>query len=527
MTPTYRITTLGCRVNAAETRELESLLRARGLAPASTALAADLEVVHSCSVTNAAAAKSRNAVRRAARRQRSGADAERAGAGDAVVHGPHQAAVHTTVHAPAPATEGSAAVTAAGLPRSLPSTSGPLGRRPVTAGPHAEPPRGAPGRLPPKVIVTGCYAATHPREAATLVGAPTGVVAHEDGGGPSLMDRFAEEVDRWLAQHRDSPTIRTPSAASSGGIIPLPVIPPGTGTSRHVRAELRIQDGCDAHCTFCIIPRIRRTLRSKPIRDAVGEARRLVDLGHRELVLTGIFLGAYGHATALRRRQRPGVEGLADLLDAIAGVPGLARLRLSSLEPGDVTEALLDAMLANRPTVVPHLHLPLQSGSDPILRRMNRQYTVGDYLDMVDAVNGALTDDGLPPALTTDVICGFPGSRARTSRGPSTWPAASASSTCTCSRTRPGPARPRRDGDRSPSTTGASGSACVASSTSRRSPAPACRSSTDDAWPAVSCASSSSSPIEPTPRSPPADATTTRSSTSRTPAPARGARWWT
>ena len=85
-------------------------------------------------------------------------------------------------------------------------------------------------------------------------------------------------------------------------------------------------------------------------------------------------------------------------------------VRLSSLEPGDVTQALLDAMIANRPVVVPHLHLPLQSGSDAILKRMNRQYRVGDYLDMIEAANEALSDDtGLPPAITTDIICGFPG----------------------------------------------------------------------------------------------------------------------
>jgi len=178
-----------------------------------------------------------------------------------------------------------------------------------------------------------------------------------------------------------------------------------------VRAELKIQDGCDAHCSFCVIPSIRRTLRSKTIPDAVREARRLVDLGHREIVLTGIFIGAYGHETALRRKQsRPGCTPLADLLDAVAGIAGLARLRVSSMEPGDVSEELLDAMIANQPVVVPHLHLPLQSGSDAVLKRMNRQYRIGNYLEMIDQVNEALTTaDGLGPAITTDIICGFPG----------------------------------------------------------------------------------------------------------------------
>ena len=100
-------------------------------------------------------------------------------------------------------------------------------------------------------------------------------------------------------------------------ILALPVVTPQKSAGAHVRAELKIQDGCDAHCSFCVIPSIRRTLRSKTIPDAVREARQLVDLGHREIVLTGIFIGAYGHETALRRRQsRAGCTPLADLLDA-------------------------------------------------------------------------------------------------------------------------------------------------------------------------------------------------------------------
>ena len=152
------------------------------------------------------------------------------------------------------------------------------------------------------------------------------------------------------------------------------------------------------------------------------EAARLVDHGHREIVLTGIFIGAYGHETALRRRQsHPDREHLADLIDAVASVPGVERLRLSSMEPMDVTDGLLDAMVARAPVVVPHLHLPLQSGSDRILRRMNRQYRIGEYLDMIDRLNEALTHRESPtprlphsptpllPAITTDIICGFPG----------------------------------------------------------------------------------------------------------------------
>ncbi|HSV16660.1 MAG TPA: radical SAM protein, partial [Tepidisphaeraceae bacterium] len=147
---------------------------------------------------------------------------------------------------------------------------------------------------------------------------------------------------------------------------------------------------------------------SKPIHDAVEEANRLVAAGHVELVLTGIFLGAYGQATALRRRQSEGDAPIAKLIDALCTrVPGLRRLRLSSLEPGDLTADLL-AALRSHEQVVPHFHLPLQSGSDTILHRMNRQYTRDDYLRMLDDVRDAFDR----PALTTDIIVGFPGETA-------------------------------------------------------------------------------------------------------------------
>ena len=370
----YRITTLGCRVNHAESREIESVLAARGLERAPAGTTADLEVVHSCSVTNTASAKSRAAVRRATRRL-----ATRSAGRDDRLDG------HSLHRAP-------------GLGLS------------TSAGGRDESP-------PPAVIVTGCYASTHPEEAASITGGPGRVVpqtAAAEASG-SMLERLSRQVDDWLAHRRashHSPVRESGggSSAPSGGPLPLPVIAPVANAGPHVRAELRVQDGCDAHCTFCIIPQIRRTLRSKRVDDAVREAAMLVDRGHREIVLTGIFIGAYGRETALRRRQRNRhAEPLADLLDAVAGVAGVERVRISSMEPGDVTAALLDAMVANAPVVVPHLHLPLQSGSDAILRRMNRQYTVGQYMEMIERVESALTTEGLPPAITTDVICGFPG----------------------------------------------------------------------------------------------------------------------
>ena len=372
----YRITTLGCRVNHAETRELESVLLARGFVGAAEGAHADLEVIHSCSVTGSAAAKSRQAIRRAARRAHS-----------------YELCRHKE--------------TGLSLNRN--------GRESLhvdQARQRRYPPIAATFSKSPQIIVTGCYGSTDPDEAALLAGGRDHVIQHESDDGTTLAERFALRVDQWLTTQQAPGSLRIPAPDSCRETIrPLPVVTPRPAAGSHVRAELKIQDGCDAHCTFCIIPRIRRTLRSKTIPDAVAEATRLVEFGHREIVLTGIFIGGYGHETALRRKQsRAGTTPLADLLDAVAQVPGLSRLRVSSMEPGDVSEPLLDAMIANEQVVVPHLHLPLQSGSDAVLRSMNRQYRVGNYQEMIDRINAALTTpDGLPPAITTDIICGFPG----------------------------------------------------------------------------------------------------------------------
>jgi len=316
MGKTYHFKVLGCRMNHAERREMESVLQIRGMIPASGTESPDLEIVHTCSVTGQAAAKSRNAIRRVKR------------------NGKH-------------------------------------------------------------VFVTGCFTGTD-FEIAQELG---DTVVTQKGDAP-MLERFTGEIDAWLERPREPMKETTIS-------LPIATLPQLPGP--HTRAELRIQDGCDAHCTFCIIPKIRTTLRSKTVADTVTEATRLVELGHKEIIFTGIFIGAYGHETALRRKQsNSGGEHLADLLDAVAQIKGLKRLRISSMEPGDVTPTLLDAMVANNKVVVPHLHLPLQAGSDSVLRKMNRQYTISQYMDMIKMVNERLTVDGLPPAITTDIICGFP-----------------------------------------------------------------------------------------------------------------------
>lgn len=175
--------------------------------------------------------------------------------------------------------------------------------------------------------------------------------------------------------------------------------------SGQYRAFLKVQDGCDAYCTYCIIPKIRTNVCSKTSEDVVKEAENLVAAGHQEIILTGIFLGAYGQKTAKRSRWEGGNnDSLATLVREVAAVNGLERLSLGSLEPLDVTDRLLEAMRESD-KVAPHLHLPLQAGSARILRKMARQYSIDDYRRVIERVKGAFDR----PAITTDLIVGFPG----------------------------------------------------------------------------------------------------------------------
>ncbi len=247
-----------------------------------------------------------------------------------------------------------------------------------------------------KVIVTGCWATSDREQAEQIPGVDAVITQHED-----VNERLNRLLDTWGT--RVSPVADRLKQMGIGSTS-LPLL--HDRQSAHQRAFLKIQDGCDAHCTYCIIPQLRPKLWSKPLAETIAEAQALVDVGHKELVLTGIFLGAFGQATALRRRQAVATsKPIAGLIDALCSqVRGLSRLRLSSLEPGDLDEDLL-ACIKQHPQLVPHFHLPLQSGSDTILRKMNRQYSRSEFLEMVAMVQQSLDR----PAITTDIICGFPG----------------------------------------------------------------------------------------------------------------------
>lgn len=165
----------------------------------------------------------------------------------------------------------------------------------------------------------------------------------------------------------------------------------------HTRAYIKVQDGCNQFCTYCIIPYARGRVRSREIDDVIREVRALAENGYREVVLTGIHLSSYGI-------DFDGERHLLELIRAVHRVDGICRIRLGSLEPGIITEEFAQA-LAALPKMCPHFHLSLQSGCDATLKRMNRRYTSGEYEEKCRILRKYFDR----PALTTDVIVGFPG----------------------------------------------------------------------------------------------------------------------
>jgi len=167
-------------------------------------------------------------------------------------------------------------------------------------------------------------------------------------------------------------------------------------TCRHTRAFVKVQDGCDHFCSYCIIPYVRGRSVSRPTDDVLDEIRSIVAAGCREVVLSGIHLGDY-------RPEKGGT--LAALVARVAGVPGVERIRFGSLEPFSVDGTLL-RVLSETPAFCRHLHLPLQSGDDGILARMRRGHTAGDFIDLVARIRRSLGED---VHISTDVLVGFPG----------------------------------------------------------------------------------------------------------------------
>ncbi len=367
----YRLTTLGCKVNQYESQLLRETLESLGFAAAGPTDEPDLAIVNTCAVTASATRKSRQSIRRLARQGR----------------------VPTVV-------VGCGASAATASLQSIPGVIAVLG--------HDQNVHLALRRVVTDPLHSGWVCRHHAEDAGRFAAACGSSYPDESAVGndvrmrataPPRIARVSEETDQTPASNTIIPS-RSPAVKNADGTDRATI----RAFAGHQRAFLKVQDGCDANCTYCIIPRLRPVLRWKPLSIAVSEARDLVRAGHKEIVITGIHLGAYGRPTARHRRHDPATNPLADLVEALAAVQGLVRLRLSSLEPGDVDNRLL-AVLRRNPCCAPHLHLPLQSGSDAVLRRMNRQYTAGQFQAMIDRVRTALDR----PAISTDIVVGFPG----------------------------------------------------------------------------------------------------------------------
>jgi threonylcarbamoyladenosine tRNA methylthiotransferase MtaB len=174
-------------------------------------------------------------------------------------------------------------------------------------------------------------------------------------------------------------------------------------TAEHTRAYIKIQDGCNQFCSYCVIPYARGRVRSRKEEDVLAEIRGIVAAGYREIVLTGIHISSYG-IDFEDNKVYNGQSRLIDLVEKIHEIEGLERIRLGSLEPRVVTEETAKR-LAALPKICPHFHLSLQSGCDETLKRMNRRYTAGEYFRSVQNLREVFEH----PAITTDVIVGFPG----------------------------------------------------------------------------------------------------------------------
>jgi len=258
-----------------------------------------------------------------------------------------------------------------------------------------------------RIIVTGCYAQRAPEELAVLPGVSFVVGNSHKPQIPNLLHSITlmspvgeQQAASQLAQLPHAEGLLDHAKILTGDIFDLTdvlVAPVLGGEGNHTRPTLKIQDGCNSRCSFCVIPFVRGKSRSLPPEKVVTEIQRLTDSGYREIVLSGINLGAYG------RDLSPRVDFL-DLLQRILDETSLERLRVSSIEPLDVSLSLIE-LIASTDRLAPHFHMPLQSASDRILGAMHRWYRAEHYARRVELIHERLPH----AAIGADVITGFPG----------------------------------------------------------------------------------------------------------------------
>ncbi|MCD8196818.1 MAG: tRNA (N(6)-L-threonylcarbamoyladenosine(37)-C(2))-methylthiotransferase MtaB [Lachnospiraceae bacterium] len=232
------------------------------------------------------------------------------------------------------------------------------------------------------VVAAGCYVQSAGEKLLEDAAVDILISNNEKGRLPEILKAWEEE--------HAAASVRDLSREHSYEALSI------SGTGEHTRAFVKIQDGCDQFCSYCIIPYTRGRVRSRRLPDILAEARRLVEGGCQELVLTGIHLDSYGADL--------NGESLLTVIEALGEMDGICRIRLGSLEPCIMTEDFVRA-LVEQEKLCPHFHLSLQSGCDATLRRMNRKYDTVDFRQCVKRLRRYFTE----PALTSDVIVGFPG----------------------------------------------------------------------------------------------------------------------
>lgn len=297
----YAVVTFGCRVNQADSLQMEDALRARG-GVSSSVEDAELVVVNTCSVTASADQAARQTIRRVAR-----------------------------VNAAA------------------------------------------------KVVVTGCYATRQPDEAGSL---PNVIRVVSNIDKDSLIDSIADAAGM------------TPAARDGDGPCGSTLAP---GVAGRTALTLRVQTGCEERCSYCIIPSTRGANRSRTVAAILEQVAHATMAGYKEIAITGVHLGSYG-------RDLDSPSSLLQLLTALSRVDAPVLFRISSLEPMDCTDAIVD-LVASSPRFAPHLHLPLQHGSDAMLRAMRRPYTNRYYRRLVERIAALIPH----ASIGSDIIVGFPG----------------------------------------------------------------------------------------------------------------------
>lgn len=311
-------TTLGCKVNQAETDSMLDMLSAAGADIVDFEEKADIYIVNTCSVTNIADKKSRQMLHRAKKRN----------------------------------------------PESIV----------IAAGCYVQ---SAKELLEQDESVDIVISNNKKKDITDIVNDYINVRKNEGGDTPAGGEKKEYFVD----------ISKETGYEEMGGHVPV----------GHTRAYVKIQDGCNQFCSYCIIPYVRGRIRSRSEEAVIAEVTELAESGIKEVVLTGIHISSYG-------KDKNNEGALIDLIDAISKIKGIKRIRLGSLEPGIITEDFVRRVSANK-KVCPHFHLSLQSGCNTILKRMNRKYTREQYFEKCEMLREAYD----APALTTDVIVGFPG----------------------------------------------------------------------------------------------------------------------